>query len=264
MCIIGMYYFGINVLYPTMVAQLWTGPDTTMSTSLLLTLPGNLGLCAGIAILTVFGSTFSKWFGFRWAIVGALALMLIFGGLMTLVTPFNQTMMIAVTALQQLTYAYAIVAIIALLMWGVDPHDLGVGTGLAGAGRNIGGAFAQAIYTTILTNAQTSRAAQTVPQAAMQAGLSAVNAESLLRVWSQGPAAREAIPEVTADVLAAVDLAWKYSYCHAIRLTGLASLAFGLTAFGLLFLCVDPEPKMTDKIHVFLENDTQASKNEFH
>ena len=45
---------------------------------------------------------------------------------------------------------------------------------------------------------------------------------------------------------------------------GLGSLAFGLLAWLLLFVCVDPEPRMTDQIEVFLENDVQAEKNEFH
>ena len=91
----------INVFYVT--------PTTSRSEQLLLTLPGNLGLVSGACALIAFGSVFKHW---KWTlgkllneaskhlsdsrIVGSWALMLIFGGLMALVTPYNKGMMIAV------------------------------------------------------------------------------------------------------------------------------------------------------------------------
>lgn len=259
-----MYYFGINVIYPTMVTQLWTSPTTSLSEQLALTTPSNLGLCTGLTLLFLLGSRLSKLIGFRWALIGAFGFMLIFGGLMTLVTPHNKGSMIGFTFLQQMFYAYSVVAAISLILWGVEKQDLGIATGLAGASRNVAGSLSTAIYTTILTNTQSHRAAQTLPQAAVKAGLSAANAEQLLKVWALGPVAREAVPGVDASILEAADLAWKWSYSHGLRIIGLASLGFGLTAWLLLLACVDPEPKMTGKIEVFLENDVQAEKNEFH
>ncbi len=262
--IIGMFYFGINIIYPTMATVLWSPPGTSVSTQLLLTLPSNLGLCAGVTILTIFGSTFSRLMGFRWSVMAAIGLMIIFGGVMTLVTPFNKGLMIAATTLQQIFYAYSVIAAISLMLWGIPARDIGIGTGLAGSGRNLGGSFAQAIYTTILVNTQTSRMRSTLPKAAMEAGLSAAHAQELLTVWAKGLEARMAVPGVNAKILEAADLAYRWSYCHGLRIVGLVSLAFGITAFFLCLVCADPEPKMTEKIDVFLENDTQAAKNEFH
>lgn len=262
--IISMYYFGINVIYLTMVTELWITEDTPLSEQLILITPGNLGLCVGVSILAAFGNYFSKLIGFRWSVMTSTGMMLITGGILCLVTPFNKGLMIAFVTLQQVFYAYSVIAAIALILWGVHQHDLGIATGLAGTGRNVGGSLAQAIYTTILVNTQARHAAATLPAAAIDAGLSTAAADQLLQVWALGPAAREAIPGVTSEVLAAADLAWRWSYANGLRMVGLASLGFGLTGFLLLFLCADPEPKMTNQIQTFLENDSQAEKNEFH
>lgn len=262
--IIFMYYYGINIIYPTMVTELWVHTNTSIDAQLALTTPPNLGLFAGIIILTSFGSLFSKWIGFKKALIIGTGLMLISGGILTLVTPYNETLMIVFTVFQQMSYAYSAVAAITLVLWGVHQHDLGIATGLAGVGRGVGGSLSQAVYTTILVNTQARSAAHFLPKAAMDAGLSASGAQQLLEVWALGPASQLAVPGVNADILSAASLAWKWSYCHGLRTVGLASLGFGLTAFILLFFCVDPEPRMTDRIEVFLENDVQADKNEFH
>jgi hypothetical protein len=39
-----MFYYSINIFYPTMVNVFYITPTTTRSETLLLTLPGNLGL----------------------------------------------------------------------------------------------------------------------------------------------------------------------------------------------------------------------------
>lgn len=262
--IVSMYYFGVQVIFTTMINELWVTPSTSQGTQLSLTLASSLGLCTGVVILGVFGTFFSKKIGFRWALVVAVGLMLVMGGIMTLVTPFNRSLMIAFTFLQQVFYAYSVIASITLVLWGVHQHDLGIATGIAGTGRNVGGALAQAVYTTILVNVQGRRAAETLPKAAMDAGLPAAAAQELLKVWALGPAAREAIPGVDDQVLAAAGLAWRWAVCNGLRIVGLASLGFGITGWLVLFWCSDPEPKMTDRIEVFLENDVQAEKNEFH
>jgi len=262
--IIFMYYYGMNIIYPTMVTVFWVTSETPLSKQLALTTPSNLGLCTGAAVLALCGSWFSKTIGFRWALMAVMGLMLLSGGILTLVTPYNQALMIAFTVVQQMSYVYSAVAAISLILWGVHQHDLGIATGVAGVGRGVGGSLSQAIYTTILVNTQSRRAAETLPQAAIDAGLPASSAQQLLKVWTQGPAAQAAVPGASPEVLAAAELAWKWSYVHGLCIVGLASLGFGLTAFLLLFLCSDPEPRMTDKIEIFLENDVQANKNEFH
>lgn len=79
-------------------------------------------------------------------------------------------------------------------MINVSQHDLGVSGGLAGVARYAGGSLAQAIYVSIMTNVQNSRAAATVPQAAIAAGLSSESASKLLAAFPRGAAALQAIP----------------------------------------------------------------------
>ncbi|KAK3063438.1 hypothetical protein LTS18_000373, partial [Coniosporium uncinatum] len=72
------------------------------------------------------------------------------------------------------------------------------------------------------------------------------------------------VPGITADVAAAAGAAFVQSYQSGLKTTALVSLAFGGLAIASAFLCNDIEPKMTDKIEVFLENTKQAEKNQFH
>ena len=81
---------------------------------------------------------------------------------------------------------------------------MGISGGLAGVARFAGGSLAQAIYTTILTNTQTSRAAQTVPAAAEQAGLGANEAQQLLQALASG--ATDTISKIPGIVSCHVDV----------------------------------------------------------
>ncbi|CAN9135419.1 unnamed protein product [Alternaria alternata] len=153
---------------------------------------------------------------------------------------------------------------IAFTQLGVPQQDLGFSGGLAGMARYAGGSLAQAIYTTILTNTQTTRAAATVPAAAVRAGMSLENAQALLAALPLGAAAIAEVPGTTAEALGAASLAFQWSYAHALKVVALSSLSFGIVGLLCIFYCEDLTPKMTDKVEVFLENDVYADKNEFH
>jgi hypothetical protein len=146
----------------------------------------------------------------------------------------------------------------------VPQQDLGFSGGLAGMARYAGGSLAQAIYTTILTNTQTRRLALTLPKAAIAAGMTSENAQKLLTAFPLGATALVAVPGTNAEALAAAAEAFKWSYAHALKIVALSSLSFGLVGLICCFLCEDLTPKMTNKTEVFLENDVNAEKNEFH
>jgi argininosuccinate lyase len=90
------------------------------------------------------------------------------------------------------------------------------------------------------------------------------NAQKLLAAFPLGAQAIAAVPGTTNEALAAAALAFKWSYAHALKVVALSSLAFGVTGLICAFLCEDLTPKMTNKTEVFLENDVNAEKNEFH
>ena len=77
--IVTMFYYGINIIYPTMVNVFYITPTTTRSEQLALSLPGNIGLVFGAMCLICFGDLFGHW---KWTLTISWIGMSIFGGLM--------------------------------------------------------------------------------------------------------------------------------------------------------------------------------------
>lgn len=90
--IVTMFYYSVNIIWPTMVNVFYIGPGVSRSTELLLTLPPNVGLVFGSLCLMAFGNVLGHW---KWTLAGTWLGMVLFGALMGLVTPFNQSVMIA-------------------------------------------------------------------------------------------------------------------------------------------------------------------------
>lgn len=181
--IVTMFYYGINIIYPTMINVFYVGPDTPRSEELLLSLPGNLGLVFGAVLLSCFGNLIGHW---KWTLTGSWIGLSIFGGLLAMVTPYNKGTMIAFCFIEQMFFGWAQYESIAFTQLGVRQIDLGISGGLAGVARYAGGSLAQAIYTTILANTQSERAAKIVPEAAVRLGLGSEEAQQLLAAISTG------------------------------------------------------------------------------
>ncbi|KAF2840344.1 MFS general substrate transporter [Patellaria atrata CBS 101060] len=259
--IVTMFYYGINVIYPTMINVFYITPTTSRSETLLLTLPGNLGLVFGACLLIGFGNLFGHW---KWTLVASWCGMTLFGGLMAMVTPYNKGTMIAFTFLMQTFFGWAQYESVAFTQLGVHQHDLGISGGLAGVARYAGGSLAQAIYVSILANTQSARARTTVPAAAIAAGLDAANGEQLLGAFALGSEALMAVPGITPEILGAASEAFKWSYAHGLKMTALSSLAFAGVGLICCLLCENIDAKMNNKTEIYLENDVYAEKNEFH
>ncbi|KAF7187779.1 Trichothecene efflux pump TRI12 [Pseudocercospora fuligena] len=259
-CIVTMFYYGINVMYPTMINIFYVTPETSRSEKLLLTLPGNLGLVFGAILLICFGNLLGHW---KWTLTVSWVGMTLFGGLMALVTPYNKDTMIAFAFLEQTCFGWAQYESVAFTQLGVHQHDLGMSGGLAGVARYAGGSLAQAIYTSVLTNTQTSRAATLVPEAAMNAGASESVAAALTQALTAGGNATS-IPGVDAVIFGAASEAFQWSYAYGLKITALSSLAFGGLGLIMCLLLENIDRKMNNQTNVFLENDVNAEKNEFH
>jgi hypothetical protein len=244
-----------------MVSVFYITPTTSRSQTLLLTLPPNLGLVFGSILLISLGNLIGRW---RTTLAVTWSGMVIFGSLMALVTPYNKGLMIGLTFVQQTFFGWAQYESIMFTQFGVHQHDLGLSGGLAGASRFAGGSIAQAIYTTILTNAQSSKAAATVPAAAIAAGLSSENAAKLLAAFPLGAKAIAAVPGINTEIVAAASTAFQWSYAHGLKIMILSSLSFGLLGLILVLLTESVEKKMNSEINVYLENDVNKEKNEFH
>ncbi|KAK3698295.1 hypothetical protein LTR37_017003 [Vermiconidia calcicola] len=253
--VVTMFYYAINVIYPTQIATLFTTPGTSFRYAILLTLPQNLGLVFGAVLLTAFGSMIGHW---KWTLTGSVSIMVVFGALLALGTPERKNMMMAFVFLAEIGFGWAQYLSIAFIQFGCDQTELGIAGGLAGVARFAGGAVAISVYTTILSNVVSSSAVRLVLPAAQQAGASAEQAASILAALPLGQSALAAIPGATTNMIAAAGGAFQQSYVIGLRTTALSSLSFGILGI------IDIGPKMTAKIEIYLENDVNADRNEFH
>jgi hypothetical protein len=182
-------------------------------------------------LLICFGNLIGHW---KATLIVSFVGMVIWGGLIALVTPYNKGLMIAFTFLEQTFFGWAQYESVAFTQLGkhycppfiflgssayrdlgVKQVDLGISGGLAGVARYAGGSFAQAIFVTVLSNTQASRAAVTIPAAAIKAGLPVSAASQLLAALPLGTAAQ--VPGVTPEILAAVADAFKWSYAYGLK-----------------------------------------------
>ena len=172
---------------------------------------------------------------------------------MALVTPYNKGMMIAFAFLEQTFFGWAQYESIAFTQLGVHQHDLGMSGGLAGVARYAGGSLAQAIYVSILSNAQAARAAATLPKAVIEAGGSVATANALLAAFPLGSTAIAKVPGVNDKILAAAGTAFQWSYAHGLKITALSSLSFGGLGLIMCLLCENIDAKVSVSFLVLLK-----------
>jgi Fungal trichothecene efflux pump (TRI12) len=94
----------INIIYPTQIAVFWTNSTTPLKTTLLYSLPSNLGLVFGEILLICFGTAIGHW---KWTLTGSVFLMVFFGALLGMGTPDNRGMMMAFVFLSQMGFGWA-------------------------------------------------------------------------------------------------------------------------------------------------------------
>jgi hypothetical protein len=134
-----MFYYALNVIWPTMIAVFFTDATTDFRYAIVLTLPQNLGLCFGALLLTLFGSRIGHW---KWTLTASVAMMVVFGALLAAVTPERKAMGIAFVFLAMTGFGWAQYLSIAFIQFGVPQVELGISGGLAGVSRFAGGAIA--------------------------------------------------------------------------------------------------------------------------
>ncbi|KAF2837878.1 fungal trichothecene efflux pump [Patellaria atrata CBS 101060] len=259
--VVTMFYYAINVIYPTMISVFFTDETTDFRYAIVLTLPQNLGLTFGAVLLTLFGTAIGHW---RWTLTGSVTIMVVFGALLALGTPERKGMMIAFVFLAEVGFGWAQYLSIAFIQFGVDQVELGISGGLAGVARFAGGSVAISVYTTILTNVQSNAFARLLPRAVLPLGFPSASIPDLAAALPLGSAALAQVEGLTPEIVGAAAAAFRQSYVEGLRTTALSSLSFGIVGIIACVCCVDIGRKMDDRIEVFLENDENADKNRFH
>jgi hypothetical protein len=244
-----------------MVAVFYTTPASPINDALILSLPSTLGLVSGALTFAVLGHRIGHW---KITLIISFTLAVVFGGLLAIVTPYNKSTMIALIFLNQFFFGWAQYEAVAFVQLGVDQLDLGASGGLAGVARFGGGSLAQAVYTTVNTNSLRTRATELITRAGLDNGLTQAASTQLVTAITGGAEALAAVPGINNAAIAAASVGYKEATAYGLKMLALTSLGFGGVGIVLCLLCEDIGPKMNNKTNVFLENDVNAEKNEFH
>lgn len=222
--VITMFYYGINIVYPTQIAVFFTDSTTPFTYGVKLTLPQNLGLVIGAALLGLLDTRIKHR---KWTLTGALTMVTIFGSLLALGNPHRKNMMMAFVFLAMMPFGWAQALSITYIQMGAEQRELGIAGGLGGVARYAGGSVAFSVYSAILTNVVSRQILEHVPAAAIAAGLPASSVPALLAALPLGAAALEKVPGISTAILEAAGAAYVQAYVVGLRTIALSSIAFG-------------------------------------
>ena len=212
--VVTMFYYGTNILWPTMFGVYFTSAQTPFHVVLLLAAVQGLGIFTGAMILSFGGTHFQHW---KWQMTIPIAFMTFFGGMLAYVKPGQEGMGIAFAYLSAAGYGYAQYLSIAYIQFGAEQVELGIAGGLAGVARYAGGAVAVTMFEAILVNTQASNAATGVPAAAEAAGASPAVAQAVAAALPLGAAALEKVQGLTTAIASAAGAAYVESWVKAIQ-----------------------------------------------
>jgi uncharacterized transporter YbjL len=120
------------------------------------------------------------------------------------------------------------------LLW--ESQDIGLATGVLGSIRAVGGAVAQTIYVSILTNKLTVYLPEYVTPAATNAGLPASSLPALFAGITAGNLT--SVPGITPEIMQVVGAATQRAYIDSFRIVFYATIPFGVLL--IFFACLVP------------------------
>ena len=212
--VVTMFYYGVNITWPTMIAVYFTSPTTPAHIVYLLATVQGFGIFTGAMILSFGGKYFQHW---KWQLGVPITGMTFFGGLLAYITPERYALGIAFNFLTAMFYGYAQYLTIAYIQFGADQVELGIAGGLAGVARYSGGAVAVTMYESILFSVQSQYASKHVIAAAEGAGASPKVAEAVLAALPLGTAAVEKVKGLTTAIATAAGGAFVESYVQGVK-----------------------------------------------
>ncbi|KAF2644786.1 fungal trichothecene efflux pump [Massarina eburnea CBS 473.64] len=110
------------------------------------------------------------------------------------------------------------------LLW--ESQDIGLATGVLGSIRAIGGAVAQTVYVSILTNKVTEYLPKYVVPAATSSGLPTSSLPALFAGITAGNFT--SVPGITPEIIAATGAATQKAYLESFRIVFYATIPFGV------------------------------------
>ncbi|KAF7561242.1 hypothetical protein G7046_g2904 [Stylonectria norvegica] len=228
-----MVYYSLTILWPTIIGSIYTTDSNSIGWQSSVVGGGILlgQLIAGFCISYV-----PK---VKWQCIIASILSLTF---MTSMISISEERWAATIALGTLVCVFiGFVDNISFpgvtLIW--EPQDIGLATGILGSIRGLGGAVAQALYVSVLTNELTKEIPKNVVPAAIKAGLPESSTAQLLAAIGIGNFT--SVPGINDAILGSVGAALKTSYLDSFRVVFYTTIPFSVILVCMSFLVPNME-----------------------
>ncbi|KAF2168747.1 hypothetical protein M409DRAFT_52771 [Zasmidium cellare ATCC 36951] len=239
----GMVYYAANVLFPVMVASLYT---TDIVRGGLISCAIGGGVCCGQFI----GSWIAVPGGhMKWKLIFVTAGLTGFTAGLAGSTE-NEAAGSACATLAGICVGVLEVMVSTTVTIVLDDQsEMGTGAGVFGSLRGAGGVLATAIYSTIFMNRLADNIKDDVAPALVQAGLPVTSVESFLTaVQSMSQAAIERVPGVSPTIVQVGIASLTQAYAQAFKITWLATISFGGCSIIAACLSRDIDDKLSHDV----------------
>lgn len=174
-------------------------------------------------------------------------IMAIFIGLMATLTPKSIKPALAYTFIIELFGGALKLMTIVMVQLAFGDELIATATGVVNVARNIGPAFANAFYLTIIRSRVSATLAKRVAGAVLPLGLPMASLPALLMaIASQNQAALLKVPGITPTIIEMAILETQLTYAAAFRIVYYLGLATAVLGSILGLLCRDVTPLMTE------------------
>jgi len=203
-CIGAMVYYSMTIVWPTLIGTVYT-PDVIEIGWQSSVVGGGvlLGQLVGGFAITYLPKV-------KWQMIILSVLSTAFVGSLAALGPDTHTFVITMGTLGCFVIGWIDNITFPGVTLVIEPQDIGLATGVLGSIRALGGAVAQALYVSILTNKVTKYMPEYVAPAATAAGLPASSLPQLFQGITLGNFT--AVPGITPQVIAATGIAVRDAY----------------------------------------------------
>lgn len=208
----GMNFFSVLNFWPLMISSVWT-PDPVQV--------GLRGFAPGLSVTIgaiFFNSLLSVWKGgARYTLFIASLILTCFSGGMAVVTPENETIVIALGTVGGIGLGGLIVPSATVAMIASPDALITTCAALSLSVRAVGGSIGYSIYYNIFANKLKVKLPARVAEYAVKAGLPLTSAKLFVGTLLTAPAQIEKIPGVTPAILAAAAKGEQWAYADSLQ-----------------------------------------------
>lgn len=228
-----MVYYSLTVLWPTIISALYTTDSIKVGWQSCV-IGGGVVLgqaMSGLAIAYVPR--------LKIQCICAAALVMTFITSMCSLSPdrWANTMAFGLIACTAVGYIENVAVTCVTLLW--EPQDIGLASGILGSIRALGGAIAQALYVSILSNELTRKMPEYVSPAATKLGLPTKSLPSLFEAINKGDYSD--VPGINKAIIESVGDAVAKAYTNSLHYVFYATVPF--SCIMLVAACLVPDAK---------------------